>query len=237
MSRYEIAVIKRAFKLILGYVSPRRIRLTADRGFADDDLFELLQALDICFIIRVKGCVKVYHHGHWVKLNCLRFVTYMRHRDLGRISYCQRSPRRLWVTMSRGRNKGGHWGIWYLVSNRSLSARQAGAEYNFGFACEAGFKDAKCWLGFKAARVRDIRAWSRLFALFAIALLALTSLGMELLVRGDEFARLLLRRVISRRRGRCELSLITAMLSLVQQDQSLLECLSAIVKFNLDATL
>jgi len=42
MSRYERAVIKRACRLVFSYVSPRRVRLTADRGFADDDLFALL---------------------------------------------------------------------------------------------------------------------------------------------------------------------------------------------------
>jgi len=42
MRRYELVVVKRACKLIFSYVSPRRVRLTADRGFADDDLFALL---------------------------------------------------------------------------------------------------------------------------------------------------------------------------------------------------
>jgi hypothetical protein len=52
--RYELAVIKRAFKLIFQYVAPARIRLTADRGFPDEDLFELLDRLKIKYIIRVK---------------------------------------------------------------------------------------------------------------------------------------------------------------------------------------
>ena len=42
MKRYELAVLKRAFKLIFQFVKPSRIRLTADRGFPDDDLFALL---------------------------------------------------------------------------------------------------------------------------------------------------------------------------------------------------
>ena len=46
-----------------------------------------------------------------------------------------------------------------------------------------------------------------------------------------------LRRVASRRRGRCELSLVSAMLSLLQQDRSLLACLLSFTKFKLDATL
>ena len=63
MRRYELAVVKRACKLVCGPISPRRIRLTADRGFADDDLFGLLQALGIRFVIRVKGRVKVCRRG------------------------------------------------------------------------------------------------------------------------------------------------------------------------------
>jgi hypothetical protein len=47
MKRYELAVIKRAFKLIFQYVNPSRIRLTADRGFPDDDLFALLDDLKV----------------------------------------------------------------------------------------------------------------------------------------------------------------------------------------------
>jgi hypothetical protein len=38
MKRYELAVIKSAFKLIFLYVKPGRIRPSADRGFPDDDL-------------------------------------------------------------------------------------------------------------------------------------------------------------------------------------------------------
>jgi Transposase DDE domain len=237
MSRYELAVIKRAFKLIFAYLAPRRIRLTADRGFADDDLFALLDELNIGYIIRVKGCVKVCREGDWIKLNHLRFVGHARRRNLGRLHYCQSSPCRLWITMNRARNKKGEWGIWYLVSNRRLRAEQMAQEYGHRFCCEEGFRDAKWYLGFAEARVQDIRAWSRLFALFAIALLTLTSLGMGLLLRGGQEAGLLLRRVASRRRGRCELSLIAAVMALVQQDRSLFAVLSPRTKLDLEATL
>ena len=225
------------FKLIFQYVRRGRIRLTADRGFADTDLFDLLQRLRIGFIIRVKGSVKVCLSRQWLKLNRLRFATCSRHRDLGRIQYCQRSPRRLWVTMSRARDRHGQWGVWYLVSNRALGAKRAAAEYAFRFACEAGFRDSKWWLGFKQARVREIRAWSRLFALFAMALLVLATLGTVLLIPGDGIARRLLRRIISRRRGRCELSLMAATLSLIQRDRGLLDCLFPSVKLKLEASL
>jgi hypothetical protein len=102
---------------------------------------------------------------------------------------------------------------------------------------EEGFRDAKWYLGFAQARITEIRAWARLFALFAIALLVLTSLGMRVLLRGGPQARQLLRRVASRRRDRCELGLIAAVIALVQQEPSLFEALSSCTKLNLEATL
>ena len=237
MKRYELAVIKRAFTLIFQYIAPPRVRLTADRGFADVALFALLDTLGIRYIIRVKGRVKVELHGQWGKLNTLRFAGNARRRNLGRIRYCESSPQRLWITLSRARDKKGHWGIWYLVSNRPLRAQQMALEYGHRFCCEEGFRDATWYLGFAQARIKAIPAWARLFALFAIALLVLTSLGMRLLLRGRLQARQLLRRVASRRRDRCELSLIAAVIALVQRDRSLFDALSASTKLNLEATL
>jgi hypothetical protein len=237
MKRYELAVLKSAFNLIFDYVEPRRIRLTADRGFADDGLFEALDQLQINYLIRVKGNVKVFRGGHWIKLNRLRFVGNARRRNLGRLPYCQRSPRRLWMTMSRARDKQSKWGVWYLVSNQPLRAEQAAAEYSFRFSCEEGFRDLKWALGFAEARVKQIDAWSRLFALFAVALVVLTALGMRLLVRGGRQAQELLRRVASRRGNRCELSLIEAVIALVQKDKTLFAALSAQTKLKLDYVL
>jgi len=73
--------------------------------------------------------------------------------------------------------------------------------------------------------------------LFALAVLVLASLGTVLLIPGDGIARRLLRRIISRRRGRCELSLMAATLSLIQQDRGLLDCLFPSVKLKLEASL
>ena len=66
-----------------------------------------------------------------------------------------------------------------------------------------------------------------------MALLAITSLGLKLLrsvgsARGSAAA--LLRRVSSRRRKRQELSLVSAMLSLLQEDKNLLEHLTPHIK-------
>lgn len=236
-SRYELAVIKRGFKLIFNYVKPGRIRLSADRGFGDEGLFALLDELKINYLIRVKGNVKIFLHGYWLKLNQLRFIGNSRRRNLGRLHYCERSPRQVWITMSRARQPNGEWGVWYLVSNQPLRAEKAATEYGFRFCCEEGFRDAKWYLGFAEARVSDIRAWSRLFALFAIALLVMTTLGMTLLLGGGPEALELLRRVASRRNERCELSLIAAVIALLQQDWSLMAALSSQTKLNLDATL
>ena len=237
MKRYELAVIKRAFTLIFQSVAPHRVHLTADRGFADADLFAVLETLGIRYIIRVKGSVKVELDGQWRKLNSMRFIGNSRRHKLGWVAYRESAPHRVWLTMSRARDKKGHWGIWYLVSNRPLRAQQMATEYGHRFCCEEGFRDAKWYLGFAQARITAIRAWSRLFALFAMALLVLTSLGMRLLLRGGPRARQLLRRVASRRRDRCELGLIAAVLALVQQDPSLFEALSTRTKLNLEATL
>jgi hypothetical protein len=237
MHRYERAVIKRAFKLIFQYVKPSRIRLTADRGFADEPLFALLEQLRVRFVIRVKGCIKVCWRQQWRKLNRFGFRGNCRHHTLGRLLYCEKSPRRLWVHQSRARNKQEQWETWSLVSNFAKSARQATIEYSRRFSCEEGFRDAKWYLGFKLARVQDIQAWSRLFALFVMALLVLVTLGTFCLLRGDQRAKELLRRVASRRRDRCELSIVSAMLSLLQQDRGLLACLLPFTKFKLDITL
>lgn len=237
MKRYELAVIKRAFTLIFQSVAPRRVHLSADRGFADADLFAALETLGIRYIIRVKGSVKVERDGQWRKLHSMRFIGNSRRHKLGWVAYRESSPHRVWLTMRRARDKKGHWGIWYLVSNRPLRAQQMATEYGHRFCCEEGFRDAKWYLGFAQARITAIRAWSRLFALFAMALLVLTSLGMRLLLRGGPRARQLLRRVVSRRRDRCELGLIAAVLALVQQDPSWFEALSTRTKLNLEATL
>lgn len=237
MKRYERAVLRRAFTLIFQYVAPPRVRLTADRGFADEALFTFLETLGIRYIIRVKGSVKVALDGQWCKLNHVRFVGHSRRRNLGRVAYCESSPHRVWLTMSRARDKKGHWGIWYLVSAQGLRAQQMATEYGYRFCCEEGFRDTKWYLGFAQARVTAIHAWSRLFALFAIALLALTSLGMRLLLCGGPQACRLLRRVASRRRDRCELSLIAAVIALVHQDRSLMRALSTRTKLNLEANL
>ena len=156
---------------------------------------------------------------------------------VGHLLYCAGNPQPLWVTMSRQRDRHGKWGLWYLVANRPYAAVQAVAEYARRPGCEAGFRDAKWWLGFAQARIKQITAWSRLFALVAIALLVGVTLASRLLLRRGEQAAVLLRRVTSRRRGRCELSVVSAMISLLQQDSGLYDHLAPRLKLKLEGNL
>jgi Transposase DDE domain len=237
MQRYELAVIRRAVTRVIRKVGRRRVRVTADRGFADVALFTLLTELGVAFVIRVKKSTKICLAGVWRRLDTLRFVGNTRRRALGRVLYCAGHPQPLWVTMSRKRDRHGKWGLWYLVANRPYTAEQAMAEYARRPGCEAGFRDAKWWLGFAQARIKHITAWSRLFALVAIALLVVVTLASRLLLRRGEQAAVLLRRVTSRRRGRCELSLVSAMISLLQQDSGLYDYLAPRLKLKLEGDL
>lgn len=139
--------------------------------------------------------------------------------------------------MSRARNREGKWKVWYLLSNRWHRAKQAAGEYARRFGCEQGFRDVKWELGFSEAHLEDVQAWSPMFALFALALLVVVVLGMKLLMRGAKRAFELMRRVASRRKGGWNLSLVSAMVSLLKLDKSLFEHLSTQMKFSLDTTL
>src|SRR5712671_6451364 len=237
MKRYELAVIRRAVGRVAQAVGKRRVMVTADRGFADVALFDLLSQWGVTFIIRVKAGTNVSFQGTWCKLGKLGFRGNEHHRSFGALAYCESCPQRLWVSKSRARDAQGNWGMWHLVSNRPYAANAAVNEYSRRFGCEEGFRDAKWWLGFAKARIAQIKAWSRMFALFAIALLVMTSLGSRLLLAQGQGAKALLRRVASRRRGRCELGLISAMVKLLQQDKTLYDELSPHVKLKLEATL
>jgi hypothetical protein len=237
MRRYEMAVIRRAMTRVQQAIGPRRVLVTADRGFADVALVDVLTALGVEFLIRVKGSTKVCVQGRWRQLHTLSFAGNARQRNLGRVAYCASTPHQLWVTRSRARDRHGKWGIWSLIANRPHRAKAAAAEYGRRFGCEQGFRDVKWELGFAQARIQDIHAWSRLFALFALALLVVVSLGIVLLVRGGAAAVALLRRVASRRRGRWDLSVVSAMVSLLQDDKSLFAHLSPRIKLDLEASL
>lgn len=231
--RYERAVIGRALRRLKAAVG-KRLVVTADRGFADIPLYDLLIELDVAFVIRVKCSTKVLVNGKWRKLGTVGFRGNRRRRSLGRRAFCEKRPRRLWITTHRARNKQGAWGIWYLVSNRGWPPPLAESEYARRFGCEQGLRDAKWWLGFAKARIRDIRAWSRLFALFALALLILNTLAARLIAPSDQHARELLRRVVSRRSSRYELSPVAIMTALIKQLPDQLEYLSPLFRLELE---
>lgn len=237
MRRYEMAVIRRAVRRVQEASGRRRVMLTADRGFADVALVDVLSELGVEFIIRVKGSTKVCVQGQWRALHTVPFVGNARQRNLGRVAYCESLPHRLWGTLSRVRNVTGQWEIWDLIANRGRRAQATAAEYARRFGCEQGFRDAKWELGFAQARVQQLKAWSRLFALFALALLVVGSLGVKLLVRGGAGAVALLRRVASRRRGRWDLSVVSAMVCLLQTDKRLFAHLSPRITLDLEASL
>ena len=237
MRRYEMAVLRRALTRVQQVIGHRRLIVTADRGFADVALVDVLSELGVEFIIRVKGSTKVWCQGHWRNLHTLGFAGNARQRNLGHLPYCESAPHRLWVTLSRARDRTGQWEIWYLSSNCPRRAHATAAEYARRFGCEQGFRDAKWELGFAQARIKAIHAWSRLFALFALALLVVVSLAVKLLLPNGSNAVALLRRVASRRQGRWDLSLVSAMVRLLQEDKSLFAHLSSCVQFNLDARL
>ncbi len=237
MRRYEMAVIRRAVTRVQRASGQRRVLLTADRGFADVALVDVLSELGVGFIIRVKGSTKVAWQGRWRALHTVPLVGNARQRNLGRVAYCERGPHRLWVTLSRVRTATGPWELWYLIANRPQRAQATAAEYARRFGCEQGFRDAKGELGLAQARIQDIHAWSRLFALFALALLVVVSLGVRLLVRGGPAAVALLRRVASRRRGRWDLRVVSALVALLHTDKSLFAHLSPRITLDLEASL
>ncbi len=237
MARYEQAVIKRVLTRVLTRVKRGRLIVSADRGFADVDLCDLLDSFKIAYLLRVKCSTKIYWQGTWRSLSQIGFVGNARRRELGRILYCASSPHRLWLTLSRQRNRAGEWEVWYLLSNRKRSAAQMAEEYAHRIGCDEGFRDAKWWLGFADARISDIRAWSRMFVVVATTMLAIASLSVKVLLSDKPQAARLLRRVTSRRRRRCELSWFSAMLLLLVKDLHLLDALSPHVRLDLNARL
>ncbi len=237
MRIYELAMFKRVLTRIGRPISLGRLRVTADRGFADVELMDLLDSYGIFYVIRARASTKVFVHGAWQRLHALRFVTNSRRRNVGRVRYCESKPRHAWVSLSRVKDQNGKWEVWYLVSNHWSRAGQMAGEYARRFGCEQGFRDAKWLLGFAEARIADIQAWSRFFTLFAIALLLLVSLGTALLALGKHAIIQLLRRVASRRRGRWEVSLVHAILLLLKTDSTLWRWLRQETTLDLEAAL
>ena len=235
MTQYEQGFVRLLFEQVLRGVARRRFVLTADRWFADVDLLDSLDEMGVSYIIRTKSSYKVMVDGRWRKLGSLRWRGNQRRRAWGRVWYTQTDPRRVFLAQARARDAKGHWGVWHLLSNRPLSALRMSREYALRFTCEEGFRDSKRLLGFAGARVKCLKAWARMFALVAIALLIVTRMGCALLERAE--CERWLRRVRSRRRARSELSLVRSVVELLAQDGSLWQLLEHQGRLNLEAGL
>jgi DDE family transposase len=231
-SGYERDFVRLLITEVLAEIARNRLLITADRAFADVDLMDLLNKLRVSFVLRTKGNIKVYYNRQWQKLNQLRLPRNQRRRSLGRLRYCHSDPRRLYVTQSRKRDRNGKWGIWYLVSNRRMSAEQATYEYARRFSCEEGFRDAKRLLGFAEARIACLQAWTRMFLLVVLAMLLLYGLGCYWLRHKAAFEQQM-RKVRSRRRARSECSLIRVVAELIVKDQSCWDGLDPTAKLDL----
>jgi hypothetical protein len=231
----ELAFLRQVVEQELGTVVRERLLVTADRGFGDGTLLSELARLQVPFVLRLSANITVCLEQQWQKLGSLQMRHTTRRRALGRLWCLRSNPQRCWVTQARARNKKGRWEYWHLVSNRPFSALTMAHEYARRFGCEEGFRDAKRTLGFAAARIAQIEAWARMFALVAAALLILAQWSTHLLTHPQR--QTWLRHVRSRRRTRSELSVITAMCHLLDQGIALWPLLTPHAKLNLEAAL
>jgi DDE family transposase len=231
----EHAFVRQVVEQELSTVARERLLLTADRGFCQGELLALLTRLQVPFVLRLPAHVTVCLDQQWQKLGSLLLKGTTRRRALGRLWCLRSNPQPCWVAQARARNKKGRWEYWHLVSNRPLSALTMAHEYARRFSCEEGFRDAKRELGFAAARITEIQAWARMFALVAAAVLILTQLGTHLLRHPQR--QMWLRHVRSRRRARSELSVIAVVCHLLDHVTVLWTLLTPHTKLNLEAAL
>jgi len=235
MSQYEPSFIRELFEEVLPAIERRRFILTADRWFADVDFLILLNDFGISYIIRTKSSHKVLVKGKWQRLGSLKWEGNQRRRSYGKLWYCESDPLRVHFSQTRIKDKEGSWQVWHLLSNRNLSAKRMSYEYRCRFCCEEGFRDEKRLLGFAESRIGCIKAWQRMFALVAIALLILSCLGSAFLKH--EKKQEWLRRVRSRRKKRSELSLVRVIVELLKKEKELWTLLNIQTKLNLNARL
>jgi DDE family transposase len=231
----EVAFLRQVIEQELALVTRERVLVTADRGFGDGTILTELARLHVPFVLRLAANITVCLDQQWQKLGRLRMNHTTRRRALGRLWCLRSNPQRCWVTQARARNKKGRWEYWHLVSNRPLSAFTMAHEYARRFGCEEGFRAAKRTLGFAAARIAQIAAWARMFALVAAALLILTQWGTRLLTHPQR--QTWVQQVRSRRRTRSELSVITVVCHLLAQGITLWALLTPHTKLNVEAAL
>ena len=237
MKKIERAMLKRVLKRLKAKVGKRRIILTADRGFASVETFRLLKREKIAFVIRVKCNTLIWLKGAWESLKSIELKGDGEKRKIGKVSYCRSDEESLEVAVSCVNANDEGKDRWYLVSNMKWSAEKMTDEYRRRFWCEEGFRDVKWTLGFAKARIKEIKAWTRMFGLHAIARLVLASVESEVLLKDEKKGVEKMREVASRRKGRWSISLITATIKLLKKDKSLYNCLNPFIKLNLCNTL
>ena len=237
MKKIERAMLKRVLKKLKEKVGKRRIILTADRGFADVETFRLLKRLEIAFVIRVKCNTLIQMRGVWRSLKTIELKTDGEQQKIGKRGYCRSDEESLEIAVSCVKATDEAKDRWYLVSNMKWSAEKMVAEYRRRFWCEEGFRDVKWTLGFAKARIKEIKAWTRMFSLHALAMLVLSSVESEMLLKNKNKGEEQMRKVASRKRGGWTISFITATIKLLKQDKSLYNCLNPFIKLNLCNTL
>jgi hypothetical protein len=171
---YEHEMILRLEKAIPSDVS---IELLADRGFGDQKLYDLLQALEWEFTIRFRGSIIVEHNGtakpakEW-------------------LSPTGRATKFINARVTRTRHEVGAVVVvhnkrmaepWYLATSRaSRTASATVKKYGRRFTIEETFRDQKdlrFGMGLYATHIRNEGRRDRLLLLLAIAQALLTLLG------------------------------------------------------------
>ena len=233
MKKLERAMLKRVLKKLQERIGSRRIILTADRGFADVETFRMLKRLKIAFVIRGTCNTLVLMRGVWRSLKTMELKADGEARKIGNRKYCRSNEESLEIAVSCVKATDEAKDRWYLVSNMKWSVEKMVAEYRRRFWIEEGFRDVKWTLGFAKARIKEIKAWTIMFSLHALAMLVLSSVESEILLKDEKQGAEKMREVASRRKGGWDISLITATIKLLKQDKSLYNCLSPFIKLNL----
>ena len=184
-------------------------------------------------MIRVKCSTLIWLKGEWKSLQSIELKADGEKWKIGKASYCRSDAESLEIAVSCVKATDEGKDRWYLVSNMKWSAEKMVAEYRRRFWCEEGFRDVKWTLGFAKARIKEIKAWTRMFSLHAIAMLVLSSVESEVLLKNKKKGVAQMRKVASRQQGGWSISLINATIKLLKQDKSLYNCLNPFVKLNL----
>lgn len=233
MKLIERAMLKRVLKKLTAKVGKRRIILTADRGFACVETFRLLKTEKIAFVIRVKCNTLIRLKGEWRGLKSIELKADGDKKKMGEVRYCRSDEESLELAISCVKATDEAKDRWYLVSNMKWSAKKMVDEYRRRFWCEEGFRDVKWVLGFASARIKEIKAWTRMFGLHALAMLVVASVESEVLLKNTKKGAEKMREVANRRKGGWDISLLRASIKLLKRDKNLYNCLNPFVKLNL----